>query len=85
MENTSKHLKRQAKEKEELDELLKQEEELINQRKCHKTKIKNSDLPEESKYNHLHIESKHFQNIIKMICYRAESSCANILAEYQNS
>jgi len=82
MENTSKQLKRQAKEKEELVELLNQEDDLINQRKCHRTKIKNSDLPVESKYNRLHIESKHFQNIIKMICYRAESSCANVLGEY---
>ena len=39
-------------------------------------------MPEDKRYNRLHLESKHFQNIIKMICYRAETSFANILAEF---
>lgn len=34
----------------------------------------------ENRYNQLHLESKHFQNIIKMICYRAETSFANLLS-----
>lgn len=82
LENTSKQIKKQIKEKEELDELLKQEEELIAQRNLLPSRIKIKDMPEKNKYSRLHIESKLFQNIIKMICYRAESSCANVLSEY---
>lgn len=82
MENTPKQLKKQAEEQEALDALLNIEEELINQRHAFPAKIKIKDMPENMKYNRLHIESKHFQNIIKMICYRAESACANVLSEY---
>lgn len=82
LENTPKQLQKQAKEKEELEILLRKEEELIKQRSEIPSRIKIKDMPENIKYNRLHIESKHFQNIIKMICYRAESSCANTLSEY---
>lgn len=37
-------------------------------------------MPEHIRYTKLNIESKHFQNIIKIICYRAETSFANLLA-----
>ena len=43
-------------------------------------KIKIKDMPDNIKYNKLHMESKRFQNIIKMICYRAETSFANLLS-----
>ena len=36
-------------------------------------------MPDAIRYNSLNIESKRFQNVIKMICYRAESSMANML------
>src|SRR5207249_8282518 len=39
-------------------------------------------MASESRYNKLHTESKLFMNIIKMICYRAETTFANILQEY---
>ena len=36
----------------------------------------------ENRYHKLHTESKLFLNVIKMICYRAETSIANQLAAY---
>ena len=37
-------------------------------------------MPDNIRYNKLNIESKRFQNIIKMICFRAETSFANLLS-----
>lgn len=82
LENVPKQLTKQAREQEEVDILKKQEEELLQQRKKTPSRIKIKDMPEHLKYNRLHIESKHFQNIVKMICYRAESSCANVLSQF---
>lgn len=82
MENTAKQMKKQAREQEELDALLEKEEELIKKRKLIPSRIKIKDMPENTKYDKLNQESKHFQNIVKMLCYRAETSCANVLAEY---
>ena len=39
-------------------------------------------MPEDTRYNKLKMESKHLQNIIKIICYRAETAIANLLAGY---
>jgi hypothetical protein len=47
-------------------------------------RIKLKDMPDKTRYNQLKTESKMLMNIIKMICYRAETSVANILAEYTN-
>ncbi len=43
-------------------------------------KIAIKDMEEKIRYNKLDIESKLFQNIIKMICYRAETSFSIILS-----
>ena len=83
-ENTSKEYKKQAKEQLEIDYLLEQETDLIIKRSSLPSRIKVKDMPEHLKYNRLDIESKHFQNIIKMICYRSESNCSSILSEYYN-
>ncbi len=42
--------------------------------------IKVKDMPKELKFNKLKTESKLFMNAIRMICYRAETAVANILA-----
>ena len=42
-------------------------------------KIPIGKMPESSGYVKLHQKSKYFQNIIKMICYRAETALANKL------
>ena len=39
-------------------------------------------MPPSIRYNQLDGESKHFQNINRMICYRAESAFANLLAPH---
>jgi len=39
-------------------------------------------MPEHVRYNKLKTESKHLQNIIKIICYRAETAIANLLAAH---
>ena len=74
--------KQQADHAEQLKLLLQQEQELANQLKDVPNRIKLSQMPSESRYNKLHTESKLFMNIIKMICYRAETTFANILQEH---
>ena len=59
----------------ELDELLEKEKDLVKQRKEIKYKIMIKDM-DEDRYNKLNTESKHFLNVIKMICYRSETSLA---------
>jgi aminoglycoside phosphotransferase family enzyme len=39
-------------------------------------------MPESTRYNKLEHESKLVQNIIKMLCYRAETAFANQLAPH---
>lgn len=82
LDNSPKYMKAQAKEQEELDNLFIQEKALLEERSGHPVKIKIKDMPEEFRYNRLHQESKSFQNIIKMICYRAETACAHVLSEF---
>lgn len=45
-------------------------------------KIPVGDMPQATRYVKLHQESKYVQNIIKMICYRAETALADKLAPY---
>jgi hypothetical protein len=80
LDNTSKHIKKQAETKEELEILLKDEAKLVEQREKVDYKVKIKDMPESFRYTKLQSESKRFLNIIKMICYRAEISCANLLS-----
>lgn len=70
----------QAKIQEELQELKNQEVTCIKERKKQAYKIPVKEMEEKMKYNKLDIESKLLQNIIKMICYRAETNFAILLA-----
>ena len=45
-------------------------------------KIKLKDMPDKDRYNKLEVEGKLFMNIIKMICYRAETAVANEIAPF---
>lgn len=54
-------------------------DQLIEKRKGVKRKITLQEMPQKQRYNKLKTESKMFMNIIKMICYRAESAMANLL------
>jgi hypothetical protein len=81
-DNTRKYINKIAKEKEKLDIFLKNENDFVEQRKLIPCKIKVKDMTENIKYNKLQTESKYFMNIIKMICYRAETGFANHLSKY---
>lgn len=77
---------KQSKKKEELNILIGKEDQLLTKRKSLNYKIAIQDMAESVKYNSLHLESKRFQNVIKMICYRAETSMANqLLPHYKRS
>ncbi len=80
LDKANEYLKKQIKVREELKILEDQEKELLNERAKIPSQLKIEDMPEHIKYNKLNIESKRFQNIIKMICYRAETSFANLLS-----
>ncbi len=46
------------------------------------TRIKLKDMPQAHRYNKLKTETKMLMNIIKMICYRAETAVANLVTPY---
>lgn len=75
---------RQVTLEKEIQDLKESERKELNKRAALSYKIKVKDMPEDTRYNRLHLESKHFQNIIKMICYRAETSFANLLMPHFN-
>ena len=54
---------------------------LEDRRKELPAKIKLKDMPDKSRYNKLKQESKVLMNVIKMVCYRAETAVANELGE----
>ena len=65
----------------EMITLMEQEvEALKNKRKQIPYKIPISQMPQSIRYNRLNKESKALQNIVKMICYRAETALASLLA-----
>lgn len=53
---------------------------IVEQRSQVSNRIKLKNMPEQNRYNKLKQESKMLMNIIKMICYRAETAVANELA-----
>ena len=67
---------------EDVQLLEKQVEELVKKRKETPCKIPIGQMPESSRYNRLNHESKMLQNVIKMICYRAETALANLIAPH---
>jgi hypothetical protein len=73
---------KQMEYKEQIDFLESQEKELINQRSKIKPRLKVCQMTQQERYNKLKTESKLLMNVIKMICYRAESSVAQWIAPY---
>jgi hypothetical protein len=65
-----------------LDQYIQEEEELLEQRKKHPPRVKLAQLPEQERHNKLKTESKILMNVIKMICYRAESAVASLISPY---
>jgi hypothetical protein len=82
IEQTGKNIEKQSFFRKEIESLEAEEQELLAQRALHPYKISIGEMPEHTRYNKLKTESKHLQNIIKIICYRAETAIANLLASY---
>jgi hypothetical protein len=82
MEQTGKNIKKQLLLGKEIESLEAEEKKTLAQRAQQSYKISIGEMPEHTRYNKLKTESKHLQNIIKIICYRAETAIANLLAPY---
>jgi hypothetical protein len=65
-----------------LDKLNHVEDELVKRREQVESRIKLSQMSEPTRYNKLKTESKLLINVIRMICYRAESSVATCMAPF---
>ena len=81
LETAPQFFQKQLKLISQLNQLKVEEQELVEARKKESYKIKVKDMPENVKYTTLDMEGKLFQNIIKMICYRAETAVAMLLNE----
>jgi len=79
LETTPRYLQKQMKLTNQLNQLKTEEQKLLEQRKEHPYKIAVKNMPENEKYTKLDMEGKLFQNMIKMICYRAETTVTLLL------
>lgn len=80
LDTAPRYLSKQLQITEQMHQLQSRETELLESRAKLPSRVKIGQMAEEIRYNKLHTESKRFQNIIKMICYRAETSCATLLS-----
>ena len=74
LETSPHYLKKQAIMINHIDQLREEEHKLVEARKSQTYKIEVKNMPENTRYTKLDMEGKLFQNIIKMICYRAETT-----------
>ena len=65
-----------------IKEIKERENQLIEQRRQTSARILLKEMPQNKRYNKLKTESKLFLNIIKMICYRAETTLAEQLTPF---
>ncbi len=83
-EETNKNFSKQSQLREELQNLEARFLELKQERKQYPYHIKVKEMEEDVRYNKLDIESKLLQNVIKMICYRAETNFTLLIsADYK--
>ena len=75
---------KQSEYKTMLEKLKQDEKELMEARSKCEPKITLCQMPEQTRYNQLKTEGKMLMNVIKMICYRAESSLVSLSAPYLN-
>lgn len=80
LEQTPAILRKKEKIQTELEGLLIEETQLLELRTQTPKRIKVGDM-QHNRYSQLDMESKLFRNIIKMICYRAETSFAALLCQ----
>lgn len=81
LSQTARNYARQADVMQQLEELQDQEQELLETRSNTPKRIKIKDMDEHNRYNSLDTESQYVLNILKMICYRAETSFALMLGQ----
>ena len=74
----------QLKAKAALESLKEDKAKLVAERLITPPKIMLKDMPVEKRLNKLKTESKLFLNVIKMICYRAETNIFEIITPYFN-
>ncbi|HCC86620.1 MAG TPA: hypothetical protein DEQ06_08595 [Porphyromonadaceae bacterium] len=79
LDNTKKYEYKQAEIIEDLKALEISKEELITERKGQPYKIALKNMPDHKRYNQLKQERNQFINIIKMICYRAETTLSTLI------
>ena len=77
-----KWMKERLKLTEDISIIEQEVENLTLQRTKIPYKIPVNQMPKDSRYNQLNTESKLVQNIVKMICYRAETAFANLLTPH---
>lgn len=65
---------------EQIEKHQQTEQQLIEERSKIPARISLKNMPDQARYNRLKPESKMLMNIIKMICYRAETAVANELS-----
>lgn len=79
LDNTSSYEKKQAKIIVQLETLKQEDDNLRAERQKHSYKIALKDMPSLKRYNQLVQERNQFINILKMICYRAETSLISLI------
>ncbi len=79
LETTKDYLEKQLTLKSEISNLKADEQRNLELRKLQSYKIEIKNMSDNERYTTLDMEGKLFQNIIKMICYRAETVVANLL------
>ena len=82
MEQTGKNIQKQLLLSKQIELFEAKEKDIISQRAQQPYKISVGEKPENIRYNKLKTKSKHLQNIIKIICYRAKTAIANLLSCY---
>lgn len=73
---------KQADYMQSIKQLKEQENQLIGQRLQTSARVMLKEMPHNKRYNKLKTESKLFLNIIKMICYRAETALAEQITPF---
>lgn len=79
LETAPQYMKKQVNQINQIDQLKAEEQKLVEQRKQEPYKIEVKNMPEDIRYTKLDMECKLFQNIIKMICYRAETTVSMLI------
>ena len=80
LDNIPELQRRQIKLVEQIEKHQQTEQHILEERSKIPARIKLKDMPGQVRYNKLKPESKMLMNIIKMICYRAETAVANELS-----